>query len=222
MHQNRGNVLFADGHVSQSLDFFSQSNHPGASLTSLILPDVPPPAIEPTLTQTPAGGGGGGGGGGGSAPAIAGGNLRVSFPARNPDFLTNAGTVTNLQITSGPRDTPRSAFVVPGPRGQDTPLPIPNFPSAESARTNTAAPAAPTPSPEKTDEQQVQQAHNDLVQGGRQLATKAARTTYVLPWWLIIALLLLALWLLKRAHDRTPRKSKPRTQAPSFFFSKER
>lgn len=220
MHQYKGNVLFADGHVSQLADLFSQSNRPSAPLTSLIMPDVPGPSPADS-----GAGMGANGGGGGATPNISGGSLRASFPAKNPDFvLTNGGTLTNFQITSGPRNTPRSAFVIPGPVGAATPLPDSATPVAEppNGTGSTSQVPASVAASEPGAEQQLQEAHEELVQKGRNLARKGFLYTYGVPWWLIVVFLFVALWLLKRTHDRRVQRQPPKTTAPDFFFSKER
>jgi len=227
MHQYRGNVLFADGHVAQQADVLNARQEPGGPMASLVFPDVPPPAAPASANPVSDAGGGGGGATGGGTP-VSGGNLKANFTANNANAaLTNGSTITNLQITSGPRNTPRSAFVSPAPLGPKDKLPIPDF----AAQTNVPAQAqsnaiATISGPERTDEQQLQDAHTQMAQTGQELGSKAAKLTWIFPWWVIVTVLLGCLWLLKRARDgRTPRSrstSASASAAPSFYYSKDK
>ena len=195
MHEHKGNVVYADGHVELLNNTLSQPSGAGAPSTFLVMPSAPPiTTVGPAVTY-----GGGGLAGGGAIP---GGNLTASFgTGTNLGAATNTSaiTLTNLTINSGPPRLPPWPFTTPGPGGIVQAPPIP------SMRTQQVAPATPVTSAvpaERTDEEQMQAAHQDLVDTGKDLARRGARAVYFLPWWLIVALLLGCLWLLHRVHNR--------------------
>jgi hypothetical protein len=51
-------------------------------------------------------------------------------------------------------------------------------------------------------EPNLEAAHQNLVDTGKALIKRGSRFVYGIPWWIIIALLLLMIWLLQRAHLR--------------------
>jgi prepilin-type processing-associated H-X9-DG protein len=221
MHQNRGNVLFADGHVELRRDLLSLSNATGASVASLIMPSVKVPAaagsgFSPTVSEL-----GAAGSFGGSSPTPAKGSLTASFASTNQNSGLSNGTTTNFTITSGPRDLPRSAYLLGGPGGNPH---LPDLPQA----TTTGLPAQvqkPRPTQDAAEaapEADVAVAHEDLVESGKKLVQRGSRVIYGLPPWVVIALLLLLLWLLKRTYEKqSARPAKPSAQAPGWFFARK-
>jgi prepilin-type processing-associated H-X9-DG protein len=214
MHQNRGNVLYADGHVEQRGESLSLSNRPGTPPVSLIMPSLPSQNASALAGPATASAGGGGG----IASPGPGGNLKASWGKTNINFAaTNATPLTNLNIETRPRKTP--PFAIPGPRGEQTlPDSLP-FPGATTSAPPRSLSVAAADNPDSNDEQQVESDHQDLVQAGQGLVKRGARFVYGVPWWVILALLILALWLLKRVHERRPQPKKKISPDPSFSVS---
>lgn len=197
IHQYRGNVLFADGHVLQLSDVLSLSNSPGAPLASLVMPSVMNP-----VSTLPAGSGEGGfqGGGSGGGGGIRGGNLSVSAFSSNNSFALTNGVLTNWTITSGPRQIPPSAYDLGGPGPGPTHPPFP----AGSVSSNHQTAVRGGPQPPGTDspgEPDLEAAHQNLVDSGRDLANRGTNLIYRTPWWLLALLLLVTLWLLKNVRE---------------------
>ena len=186
MHEHKGNVVYADGHVELLNNTLSQPSGAGAPSTFLVMPSAPPiTTLGPTVTH---GGGGGGLAGGGAVP---GGDLTASFgTGSNLGAVTNTSaiTLTNLTISSGPPRLPPWPFT--NPRARRHCAGTADTVDADSAgRPGNASHIGGTA--EKTDEEQMQAAHQDLVDTGKDLAKRrGARAVYFLPWWLIVALLL--------------------------------
>jgi len=204
MHQNRGNVLYADAHVEQLNDVLSLSNAPGAALVSLVMPSTQNPAMNsPPVPRGPVQWAGGGG-----AAGFAGGNLSVSTSSSNTFVFTNQVT-TNLTITSEPRHTPPWLYLRGGPGGYgssamlDPPGSVTgNYASGGQliapVKSTALEPTNP-PAPDNT----PPPAGNEGLKTGLALVDS-------LPWWLLAILLLIALWLLKRARERRPSSSQAR------------
>lgn len=192
MHEYKGNVLFGDGHVEMLGNVPVQTAAAGQRTPSLVLPSAPriPTPNPPTINSDSVGGGGGGG-------SVQGGTLGASFGSpTNLAALAN-GPLTNLTINSGPPRLPPVQFTGPGPDGIIQPIAMPTWPTQQTA----VAPTSPA-TPEKSDEQEMQAAHEEMVDKGMELVKQGARKAYFAPWWLIVLLLVGSLWLLHRVHNR--------------------
>ncbi len=207
MHQNRGNVLYADAHVEQVNGVLSLSNSPGSQPVGLVMPST----MNPLSTPAAAPGFGGvemGGGGGASF----GGNLSVSSSSSNAVGFTNS-VVTNLTITSGPRHTPPSLYLKGGPGGEP-PLPVPEFPDREPQEHGVSAPATRQTAASSAPESPPPE--SPVISVAKKATQSGWRTISGLPWWFLAALVLLALWLLKRARQNRPRRE-PAKERPWVY-----
>ncbi|HWI57077.1 MAG TPA: prepilin-type N-terminal cleavage/methylation domain-containing protein, partial [Bacillota bacterium] len=189
LHQYRGNVLFADGHVEQLKNTFHLTNRSavGVALTPLLMPSVKSPPAAP---GPGSGGGEGGAVAGSGAPGGNRGLATVNSAVTNRNaFATNQAT-KSWAIKSGPPRGGSQATWYSGsseggtPSGEvaweqsapQKPPPPPHSPAA----TNAPAPEEPA----------IATADPVFADQGKELVKRGSRFAYGVPWWLLILLLL--------------------------------
>jgi prepilin-type processing-associated H-X9-DG protein len=217
LHRYKGNVLFADGHVEQLRDVLGQTNDSGQLEANLVMPTV-----APLLASPPAVLGSGDGVPMSGTPAIQGGNLTLNLAKTNASaFGTNQGIMTNLTITSGPRQSPWSSYVIGGPDGSP---PATGLTDTSSPRTPGRSPptvALRTPE-ESSIEPQPQAAPETLAQAGTNLVKRGTRWVEGVPWWIVVLLLLALVWVRHRLQEKPSAKaSEPKSQPAPFTFTKD-
>jgi prepilin-type N-terminal cleavage/methylation domain-containing protein/prepilin-type processing-associated H-X9-DG protein len=201
MHQHRGNVLFADGHVEQRKDLFNPVESTNGTMTTIVMPTV--------KTVTPGGATGGQPGGGGGAP---GGTLAfapsspgvasVHNPNSNAPPLTNI-TSTNLSITATPRNANHGTIISSTPvggGGDISPTPIGQPPPAPP--TNRTYGKLASPDSAVTVEPKLEAPSQSEPGKAAKPNTTAPRSSNL--WWLVLLLLalLVIVWLLSRRSKR--------------------
>jgi prepilin-type processing-associated H-X9-DG protein/prepilin-type N-terminal cleavage/methylation domain-containing protein len=196
LHQFRGNVLFADGHVEQLNDILRITNATSTKVDQLLVPSVPASpsstrAELPIANQSPRAG-------------TAGSNAAMTRL-----ILTNLMLLTNpVQIVTTP--SPRSGRTPGGSVGgsssahvlpNDSQVAAVAEPSALQAENPVHPPVAQlqVPLPQASP---APHASEGAVGSGRRVFVGAFHTVSQIPWYLILALLLGMLELRRRIRKR--------------------
>jgi prepilin-type N-terminal cleavage/methylation domain-containing protein/prepilin-type processing-associated H-X9-DG protein len=202
MHQYKGNVLFADGHVEQMNGVLRLTNATTTKVESLLVPSIQPS--------------GGSSVSGVAFPSKASSAMAGSGSSSTRFMFTNRITATNpIQITTvnnrkpvnplAPAPSSGSAVVgsVSGNRGAGTGF----APAAEEPSTpKTMAQPAPATGPHPPPESPKTTAEG-AVAAAKRAATAAVAVVYAIPWYLILLLLLAMVELRRRVRKREKQRA---------------
>ncbi len=197
LHKFKGNVLFADGHVSQMNGVLQLTNAPAAVAARLLVPTTRPPVLS-AQPGSKAGGGTmlGSSWGGGR------GNISIAYSPVSNELGQVRLVATNISVSPARRTTP---IIYSSPSDGGSPgvvLPASTPVSKEETRATNVAGAKAALEDPAMDEKILQAAHRRVVVTGKQLAELGAQNAYKVPWVVVLLLLVLVLELIRRARAR--------------------